>query len=139
MTGELLWMYDLNRKVDQLTVLMSSFAPVVKDLKQAYDADRQMNDGDDMPEGETDDEHSTNRAAAVVAATDTALANQSDVLVDELIHEMTENEPTDQPLPTKISNILPAFCRSSIYKISRERYHCYKHAWTGQVYLQYLS
>ncbi|XP_046857844.1 uncharacterized protein LOC124451266 [Xenia sp. Carnegie-2017] len=93
---------------------MNTFANVVKELKQAYDAARQMNDGDVISEGETDDEHTTNGAAAVVADTAPALANQSDALVDELIHEVTEIEPTDQPLPTKISKILTSILSSGL-------------------------
>ncbi|XP_046849960.1 uncharacterized protein LOC124443514 [Xenia sp. Carnegie-2017] len=109
---------DLNRKFDQLTCLMNTFAPVVKELKQAYDAARQRNDGDVMSEGETDDEHSTIGAAAVVEDTASALANQSDALVDELIYEVTDNEPTDQPLPTKISKILTSILFTELNELT---------------------
>ena len=71
----------------------------MKKLKCAYDAAQQQ-DGASISEGEIKDEHPNDEA------TDMLPASQSGALVDDLVHEVTESEPTDQALPEKISTIL---------------------------------
>ncbi len=71
----------------------------MKKLKCAYDAAQQQ-DGASISEGEIEDDHPNDEA------TDLLPASQSGALVDDLVHEVTESEPTDQALPEKISTIL---------------------------------
>ena len=89
---------ELNHKVAELAEIMNSFAPVVKELKGAYDAAQQQ-DGASISDGEIKDDLPNDEA------TDLLPASQSGVLVDDLVHKVTESEP-DQALPEKISTIL---------------------------------
>ncbi|CAB4015100.1 Hypothetical predicted protein [Paramuricea clavata] len=90
---------ELSHKVTQLAEIINSFAPVVKELKGAYDTAQQQ-DGASVSEGEIEDDLLNDEA------TDSLPASQNGALVDDLVHEVTESEPTDHALPEKISTIL---------------------------------
>ena len=94
---------ELNQKVSQLTEIINSFAPVVKELKGAYDAAQQQ-DSPSLYEEEPDDGSPSDETGA--SNLSTLADSRGNDLVDHLVHEVTDDEPTDQALPEKISTVL---------------------------------
>ena len=80
-------MKELSHKVSQLTEIINSFTPVVKELKCANDAVQQdsISHNDGPP---------TNETGALIPAD-----SRSDDFIGHLVHKVTDNEPTDKALP----------------------------------------
>ena len=75
---------------------MNTFAPVVKELKFAYDAARQQ-DETDLSDGEIDE-----NVQPQANDSSSGPREPSEALVDDLVQEVTEIELTDEALPEKI-------------------------------------
>ena len=94
---------ELSQKVDQLTNMMRSFAPVVKELKTAYDAAKQAGDTISS-EGEGEDNDGNSESPVKGAKSNgSETPDPIRLLVDDLVQEVMENEQTEQPLNGKIS------------------------------------
>lgn len=89
-------LHELSHQLAQLAEIMNTFAPVVKELKSAYDAARQQ-DGADPSNGEIDEYVIEPRSNGSSSGT----RESSEAVVDDLVQEATEIESTDKALPEK--------------------------------------
>ena len=100
----------IDQKLTQLAEIVNSFAPVIKELKSAYDAAQQQAEAD-MSEGEINDEespeHETNDAVS------NALTSKSNEIHD-LVKDVTENETTAAGLPDKMAAVLESILASGL-------------------------
>ena len=96
-----LGLVELNQKIDQLATMMKSIAPVVKELKTAYDAAKREDDPNST-RGEEEKNAVGGEPPAKKGKSDDSETPVS-VLVDDLVQEVTEDEQTDKPLNEKIS------------------------------------
>ena len=103
-------MGKIDHKLTQLAEIVHSFAPVVKELKSAYDAAQQQAEPD-MSEGEINDEESPQHE--INDAVSNALTAKSNE-IDDLVQEVTENETTAAGLPDKIAVVLESILASGL-------------------------
>ena len=97
---------ELHQKVSQLPEILNTFAPVVQELKGAYDAVQQQ-DRASSSEGKINEPGLIGTTAEGAGEAGALLRDtQSDGLIDELFHEVIDNEPTDQALPEKLCLVL---------------------------------
>ena len=101
-------MDELHHQVSQLAEIMNTFAPVVKELKSAYDAARQQ-DETDLSDGEIDEN-------VQPRANDSSSGPRepSEALVDDHVQEVTEIASTDKALTEKNSSILDNILASEL-------------------------
>ena len=83
----------LSQKIDQLATMMKSVAPVVKELKTAYDAAKKEDDPNSTG-GEEEENAVGGEPPAKKGKSDDSESPVS-VLVDDLVQEVTEDEQTE--------------------------------------------
>ncbi|KAK3751368.1 hypothetical protein QZH41_009315, partial [Actinostola sp. cb2023] len=103
---------ELSHKIDQLTTVVNKFAPVISELKAAYDASTI----DDLSDSEADDEEAEGEPSAKKSKTSSDQQNMTvaDGLVDVLVQEVTEDEQTDKILNEKIAKVLDNILASGL-------------------------
>ena len=102
-------MGKIDHKLTQLAEIVNSFAPVVKELKSAYDAAQQQAEAD-MSEGEINDEESPQHETLNDAVSNALTVKSNEI--DDLVQEVTENETTAAGLPDKIAVVLESILAS---------------------------
>lgn len=89
---------NLSSKIDEITHIVGSVVPVVKEFKRAYDeAGETADDGQREQSSDEDEQPPTKKRKGD--------ANEGGV-VDSLVLEVTESERTSAALPEKIASIL---------------------------------
>ena len=102
---------ELSHKIDQLTAVVGNFAPVIAELKAAYDAGL----NEDSPDDSEDDNGVVGEPPAKMSRSSSDNDKPvADGLVDVLVQEVTEDEQTGKALNEKIAQVLDNILASGL-------------------------
>ena len=103
-------MAKIDQKLTQLADIVSGFAPVIKELKSAYDAVQQQ---DDIALSDGELEEDPEQSETVNNTANTAVTSEPNE-VDDLVQEVTENEPTAAGISDKMASVLESILASGL-------------------------